>query len=41
MNREAIEQKAFNYFNAGFHCDEAVSKTVLEAYGREQQYETK
>ncbi|MBU1584845.1 MAG: C-GCAxxG-C-C family protein [Proteobacteria bacterium] len=34
MNREEIVQKAFEYFNGGFHCAEAVSKAIVEVYGK-------
>jgi C_GCAxxG_C_C family probable redox protein len=35
MERKDIEQKAFQYFNSGFNCAEAVLKTFVEAYGKE------
>lgn len=31
MTRELIETKAFDAFQSGFHCAEAVSKTLVEA----------
>ncbi len=33
MKRDEIVQKAFGYHNGGFHCAEAVSKAIVEAYG--------
>jgi len=39
MNREEIVQKAFGYHNGGFHCAEAVSKAIVEAYGKEPSSE--
>lgn len=32
-------QKAFGYHNGGFHCAEAVSKAIVEAYGDERSTE--
>lgn len=34
MEREEIVKKAFEYHVKGFHCAEAVSKTIVEAYGK-------
>lgn len=39
MNREKIVQKAFGYHSGGFHCAEAVSKAIIEAYGQEPSSE--
>jgi len=36
MEREEITQKAFDYFQAGFNCAEAVSKTITESYANER-----
>ncbi len=33
MDREEIVQKAFGYHSGGYHCAEAVSKAIVEAYG--------
>ena len=30
-----VDRKAFEYHKSGFHCAEAVSKAVVETYGRE------
>lgn len=39
MNREEIVQKAFGYHSGGFHCTEAVSKAIVEAYGKKPSSE--
>lgn len=39
MNREEIVQTAFGYHSGGFHCAEAVSKAIVEAYGKETSVE--
>ena len=39
MNREEIVQKAFEYHCGGFHCAEAVSKAIVEAYGRAPSFD--
>lgn len=39
MNREQIVQKAIEYHSGGFHCAEAVSKAIVEAYGKEPSRE--
>jgi C_GCAxxG_C_C family probable redox protein len=33
--RAEIEQMAFDYFQSGFNCAEAISKAILEAYSNE------
>lgn len=35
MKRTDIEDRAFNYFQSGFHCAEAVSKTIADAFARD------
>ena len=35
MDREEIEKRAFNYFQSGFNCAEAVSKTMTELFSKE------
>jgi C_GCAxxG_C_C family probable redox protein len=35
MEREEIKNKAFNYFQSGFNCAEAVSKTITEFFSKE------
>jgi len=35
MTREEVERKAFDYFQSGFHCAEAVSKTITELFAQE------
>lgn len=35
MERKEIEKKAFNYFQSGFNCAEAVSKTITELFSKE------
>lgn len=32
MSREELEKKAFDYFNNGFCCSEALSKTIIDHY---------
>jgi C_GCAxxG_C_C family probable redox protein len=32
MRTKDVEQKAFKYHDGGFHCAEAVSKAIMEAY---------
>jgi C_GCAxxG_C_C family probable redox protein len=39
MERQEVEQRAFDYFQAGFLCAEAVSKTIVELFGREPSHE--
>ncbi len=34
MNREEIVQTAVAYHSAGFHCAEAVSRAIVDAYGK-------
>jgi len=33
--RTEIEQKAFDYFQSGFNCAEAISKAIVEAFSNE------
>jgi C_GCAxxG_C_C family probable redox protein len=33
--RAEIEQRAFDYFQSGFNCAEAISKAIVEAYSNE------
>lgn len=33
MERKEVEQRAFDYFQSGFLCAEAVSKTIVELFG--------
>jgi C_GCAxxG_C_C family probable redox protein len=35
MTKEDIEQKAFAYFNSGFHCAESMLKTFMEMNSKE------
>jgi C_GCAxxG_C_C family probable redox protein len=35
MVKEEAEKKAFDYFQSGFHCAEAVSKTITELFAKE------
>jgi C_GCAxxG_C_C family probable redox protein len=35
MSKEQATEKAFDYTKSGFHCAEAVSKTIVELYGDE------
>ena len=35
MKRKEVEQKAFDRFQAGFHCAEAVSETIIESFSKE------
>ncbi|MEW6609116.1 MAG: C-GCAxxG-C-C family (seleno)protein [bacterium] len=35
MIREDVEKKAFDYFEGGFHCAEAISKTITEFFAKE------
>ena len=35
MEKERIEQQAFDYFQSGFQCAESVSKTIVEAFGKD------
>lgn len=39
MEREEVEQRAFDYFQSGFLCSEAVSKTIVELFGREPSHD--
>ena len=39
MDREEIVQKAFGYHCGGFHCAEAVSKAIVEAFGKQPSVE--
>src|SRR5512136_461231 len=32
MPKEGLEKKAFDYFNAGFCCAEALSKTIIDHF---------
>jgi C_GCAxxG_C_C family probable redox protein len=32
MQKEDLEQKAFDYFNNGFCCSEAISKTIIDHF---------
>lgn len=31
--KKDVQEKAFNYFNSGFHCAESIAKAILEHYG--------
>ena len=35
MMEKPIEKQAFDYFQNGYHCGEAVCRTVMENFGRE------
>lgn len=37
MSREELEKKAFDYFNNGFCCSEALSKTIVDHYSRKPE----
>ncbi len=39
MKRTDIEDRAFGYFQSGFHCAEAVSKTIADAFAGESSRE--
>jgi C_GCAxxG_C_C family probable redox protein len=39
MEREEIRKKVYGHFESGFHCAEAISKTVLEMFSEEPQSE--
>jgi C_GCAxxG_C_C family probable redox protein len=34
--RQQVEEQAFNYHNGGYHCAEAISRAIMEAYCDEQ-----
>jgi C_GCAxxG_C_C family probable redox protein len=35
QKKSAVGEKAFKYHKLGFHCAEAVSKAIIEAYGND------
>ena len=35
MSKKQASEKAFNYFNSGFHCAESISKAIVEVHGSE------
>lgn len=35
MLKEQASEKAFNYFQSGFHCAEAISQAIVELHGSE------
>lgn len=35
MSKEQASKRAFDYFNSGFHCAEAISKAIVELHGGE------
>jgi C_GCAxxG_C_C family probable redox protein len=37
MKREALEKKAFDYFNSGYNCAEAVFLAIVEQFGSEAE----
>ena len=39
MIRNKIEEMAFNHFQSGFHCAEAVSKTITDLFAQEPSKE--
>ena len=39
MLKEKVEQRAFAYFQSGFHCAESISKAVVELHGKESKSE--
>ena len=42
MDKKQVEQRAFDLFQGGFNCAEAVSKTIVESYGSgREEYSTK
>ena len=32
MTRDEVEKTAFDHFDSGFHCAEAIAKTIIELY---------
>ncbi len=39
MERTEVEKKTFDYFESGFHCAEAISKTIIEVHATEPSNE--
>jgi C_GCAxxG_C_C family probable redox protein len=35
MSKEQASEKAFKYFNSGYHCAESIAKAIVEVHGRE------